>query len=678
MPIRNEHGKKLAKGGVAFSIAIASVFVAGGSLITQASAAELSTGVPATALAPALPPSASWIVGPPLNGINLDAGMATTPAAVQGLMTSDPSYSNPGGGEKMGLLALPESPTVLAGDDVTFISGAWAVQGAGAVGTGGTYTAPPAGNWVPMSQFIIFRDTNTGLASSDIEFPSWPTNCASNPPSVDSGHSVTVWDGWCVGAPGVFRFTIDKITAPDGLDPIRPYQRWWNITPNAGIVAAGAVDFGGPNNPRTGSTSTTYGQVEVLDPRLQVIKEVCATGTGCDPTAVIGDNTPVPDTMPNTTGQWIDASLLPVGVTDIQWRITANNTGNVTLDNVHIANDSWGYTNSGDAGKVDVSSCETHVFGTLAPGASSSWDCTTSVTGSLKGDIVNGVNLNGSVAPDPRVPGGFVSPDGSNISVRLQGNPEPGSTGAGFVGSNTDIARASMPAPGLKLTKWVCETGTGCAIPTGDTLRTLAGYTVAGVVVQGQPAGGWVKETTVADGIQVDWLMVVTNTGNTYMENVTLNLERTVDNASGAVVQTDLAFSPTSVAVLKPGESTVFTASTPSVTNTNPYVTGDNGVIDAATGEPVYESGSDVVNIAQAQGDPTLDGKGTPVFGSSGNPITDFPTNQSSAEVNTVVVVTSVYTGGMLLPNAPASGQALLVLLGFGIVSVAFKKVAVR
>jgi hypothetical protein len=653
--------------GAALCLIAALVFIMGGGSISPASADELASGIPATAVAPASPTNKDWTIGPPVNPVDPTAGMMTTAAEIQAALRAMPEFSIEGQ-YRAAFLSMPSDYVVLPGDDVSFIGGAWTTQGVGPVGPGGTYTAPPAGNWVPKSQFIQLDEGNTGLTWDDIDFASWPTNCAPGTPAVAPNQTVVVWDGWCMGDPGVFQFTIKDITVPSAAEQTgwTPYERWWDIQPDAHLVDPAATVFGGPNNPRGGAESSTYSQVNVLDPKLQVIKEVCSTGTGCDPTLVTGDNTPVLDGMANTIGQWVDASLTPVGTTNIQWRITAINTGNVALGNVHIANDDWGYTNIADAGKVDASPCATHVFGTLAAGASASWGCTTPVAGILKGDVVNGVNLNASLAPDLNFPNGFLSPDGTNISTRFKGNPENGSDGSGFVGSNTDIARAAIPSPAIKLTKWVCETGTGCAIPTGATLTTLAGYTTADGVTQGQPAGGWVKETTVAYGTAVNWLIVVTNTGNTYMSDVTVPTEYTLDGSSGTHV--DLTVTPASVASLAPGASAVFTTSTTSVTNTNAYIAGDHGDSNNIYGEPTYNLGSDVVNLAQAQGTPADDENGT-LIEVGGSPLSEILTNQATAEVRTQIETPPPDTGVAMLRNPLsilASGVIIALITGIG------------
>ncbi len=160
-------------------------------------------------------------------------------------------------------------------------------------------------------------------------------------------------------------------------------------------------NFGGPNNPRTGSLGTTYGQVDVLDPEIRVIKEVCSTGTGCDPNS---SDVPVPDGSVND-GEWVDLATIPADSTTVEWRITAVNSGNVALTDIHVAQDNWGYTDSEDMGTASITDCQALTFEDLAPNESLSMVCTTDLSGeALNGSLVNGINLNASVIERPDDP----------------------------------------------------------------------------------------------------------------------------------------------------------------------------------------------------------------------------------------------------------------------------------
>ena len=100
-------------------------------------------------------------------------------------------------------------------------------------------------------------------------------------------------------------------------------------------------------NPRDGAYVTNNAQFAVLDPQLQVKKEICSTGTNCD---VNSDHGWVLDSTYGdrdgatgldsgvTTG--VEQGVVPNTVGDtLQWRLTAVNTGNVALFDTHVAVD---------------------------------------------------------------------------------------------------------------------------------------------------------------------------------------------------------------------------------------------------------------------------------------------------------------------------------------------------
>ncbi|MEN0084892.1 MAG: hypothetical protein AAGC66_09000 [Leifsonia sp.] len=93
-----------------------------------------------------------------------------------------------------------------------------------------------------------------------------------------------------------------------------------------------------PNNQDTVSTATTV-FLHVIDPRLQLKKEVCVTVTGCDPA---------------DDASWVEKTQATPGAA-VQWRLTATNLGNVPLTNVRVASDvlSGGTgTNNGCVGRT--------------------------------------------------------------------------------------------------------------------------------------------------------------------------------------------------------------------------------------------------------------------------------------------------------------------------------------
>ena len=202
-----------------------------------------------------------------------------------------------------------------------------------------------------------------------------------------------------------------------------------------------------------------------------------------------------------------------------------------------------------------------------------------------------------------------------------------------------------LPQPGIKITKWVCTDFTdGCADPAGADLVAMAGYDADGVK-PGEPRLGWDKETTAPDETtQVDWLIVVTNTGKQTLKNVTLSDDYSQSLGAGELTCADA----TPARTLAPGQSTVYHCTTDNVTNTQLYVPGlvEGSTPDPIFGEPQYEVGDDVVNAAQATGNPVdaagnlipqLDENDNPVLDDEGNPVPVVTqSNVSEAEVNVV------------------------------------------
>ncbi|MDR1512283.1 MAG: hypothetical protein LBS56_02190, partial [Propionibacteriaceae bacterium] len=149
---------------------------------------------------------------------------------------------------------------------------------------------------------------------------------------------------------------------------------------------------------------------------------------------------------------------------------------------------------------------------------------------------------------------------------------------------DTDPWSGHVPNPGLTLTKWACSTGASCVepVPGGDDLSQLAG---------GHAAGGWVKRATVPYGQPAAWLLVVTNTGNTHLADVTLTREDLTGDADGVTggcaVGADLGS-------LAPGASTTIVCRTESITNTAAFGAGAVVNTAAADGTPVDPDGDEL------------------------------------------------------------------------------------
>jgi len=213
---------------------------------------------------------------------------------------------------------------------------------------------------------------------------------------------------------------------------------------------------------------------------------------------------------------------------------------------------------------------------------------------------------------------------------------------------NPTVDAGLYPADtGIKVTKWVCTTTSPCADPAGDDLTAMAGYDTDNGVYPGEGALGWGKETTVADEkTPVSWLIIVTNTGESKLSNVTVDDSYSTDGGAGALtcdpnVSTNAA-GEWVLGELAPGASKLLHCTTASVSATAPYVTGlakdEQGEEigpDDIFGEPVYAVGDDVVNGAQAKGMPINDeGQPIPVrVDKDGDPL-PLESNVSEAEVN--------------------------------------------
>jgi len=614
----------------AFALSVGSLASIGVAQVVGASADELATGVPQVADAPSLTASSYTI-----SDATKDSNTMITDAAD---LRSQINLTPGGSDETTMATGFPLTPTVLAGDNVTLMGAVWSKQGGMSPdGTEPDWSA--AGNWVSVPGDWTVTGNINSQDSISYDWTGWPSpsnaTCATGTPTVNtipgSVSYTTVWNAWCMASqPAVWSATIKGVAVPTtpgsfGANMVEFYAGYQDP------ASPTATYFGGPNDPAVGSNSSTYGRFVVLNPALQVTKLVCKTGTGCDP---------------SVASQWVDSQVIPQGSTSVQWLITAKNTGNVDLGDVTTAEDNWGYTDpADDAGKVTGSTCESLDFGALAAGVSTSKTCTSALSDPLVGTLVNGINLNGTLANPSQY---ALDPNGNPITDRLTGNPTPTSGGKGVpgvVGSNTAVAQVSMPIPGIKLTKWACSTGTGCDTPSGATLATLAGVGAKHAngtyaVTQGKPAGGWVKQAPVPYASDVDWVVVVSNTGNTYLKDVTPT--DTLPDASGGAGASS-ALSPASVALLAPGDSAVFTASTATVTNTHAFGNVDSGSIDPGTGEPTTldTNRHDVVNVAQASGTPA-DSSGTVLKDAGGKELAPIDSNKASAEANTVAPVPGI------------------------------------
>ncbi|MDR0285541.1 MAG: carboxypeptidase regulatory-like domain-containing protein [Propionibacteriaceae bacterium] len=357
-------------------------------------------------------------------------------------------------------------------------------------------------------------------------------------------------------------------------------------------------------------------------------------------------------------GGWAKEATVPYN-TAADWLVVISNTGSTRLDLAGATVTDQLVQELGASGV----SCGHPAKGALLPGESTYMTCTTTNitnTGTVKtGDdgaksaaygepgynagtdtVLNQVSITGVSAQ-------YINPDGSYL--QLLRDPTQPDTSANRVTVNTNISAAeanSAVNPAVKVTKYVCETGTGCAPPD---LAKLSGVTKNAdgtlTVAAGDPSGPWVKQTTVAYDGAADWIVVVTNIGDTALADFTLKdtLVKTW-NSDGTPDETQ-ALSPALVGTvptaLAPGDSIYYTAQTTGVDTSEPWDAGvrtDPGAIDPVSKEPTYLVGTDWVNEASVTAQP-VDTAGDPLPAANlapGAPAADMAkvtSNESSAEV---------------------------------------------
>ncbi|MCL2785573.1 MAG: carboxypeptidase regulatory-like domain-containing protein, partial [Propionibacteriaceae bacterium] len=391
---------------------------------------------------------------------------------------------------------------------------------------------------------------------------------------------------------------------------------------------------------------------------LKLTKWVCAIGIDCsDPTGadlvtLAGYSSATGVTQGRPAGGWVKETTVDYN-TGAEWLIVVTNTGQAALSGVTVDD---AYVNSLGAGAL---SCSDLTPGRLLlPGESTLFHCFTEYvtntaayvvgdngqTNNVWGepvynegeDVVNGANAEGVLV--------VVNPDGSTTPI----TDADGNEIKLISNSSTAEVNTVAPEPEIKLTKWVCDEGTGCTVPRD--LRTLSGVsTDSGLlrVQAGAPDSGWVKETTVPYGTSAQWLLVVSNIGDTILKDVHISSDITIDYMLPLTMRTEtLVITPfvTPVPWLYPGESIAFIAMTPVVTNTNPFAVGFSAAADPVSAEPVYNIGEDVVNFATAMGTPIdEDGNDIPRPNGADGPYPPRESNESTAEVNSIAFAVGDY-----------------------------------
>ncbi|MCL2848807.1 MAG: DUF11 domain-containing protein [Micrococcales bacterium] len=486
---------------------------------------------------------------------------------------------------------------VLAGDSVTW----WEAVGMFEIGSPALWS-PNAEHWAmdphesPIGDYTRIQLDLPATAGRD---------CATQPPAPWAPGTDTLINAWCRG-PMIYTASITDVTIDDnhmiwGVSAYDSTNALNNGHPHGALLT-------GPNNSFPGMAITASEHLYVLDPALELTKQVCTSTvvSACDV---------------NDPDMWVDSVEIPSGSTQAVFRIDVTNTGNVELVNVHVAKDTV-VPLPVDAGKVGTPTTnggpvDGALFAdTLQPDETATLIVTVPIDGTLVGPLRNIATANADLPdeiPDPIFGSDpTIDPNGERLSKRFTGNPTPQFPDGepAMVPSNIDEAQVSEQDPSIALQKWVCEAGTGCAEPTGADLDTLAA---------GTPAGGWVKATTVEMSGDAQWLLVITNTGTTKLTDITLSVENLDAGASGHGATTSQCAQGTNLGTLAIGETVTVMCTTAEIT---------------ATGE--WGSGEDVVNTAQVSGDPS-DVNGVKLPGPNGvgtqpPKVSDY----SIAEVNTV------------------------------------------
>ncbi len=368
-------------------------------------------------------------------------------------------------------------------------------------------------------------------------------------------------------------------------------------------------------NGRDNIDSTTSITMRVANPQLKLTKQVCANST-------------IADCDPSDASLWLPSSEIEAG-SDVIWRLTAENTGNLPLRDVRVGADEL------EGATASANTClNATVAASLDPGASVSIACSTANVDAT-GTAVNTAKLTSTFTDPTATPGTA----GRLLSRFPQG-----------VESNASSAEVSVLKPALSLVKEVCLDTKPCD-PTDDSQ--------------------WGEMMVVPNKAAVTWRLTAANTGNTVIENVTVGLEV----LSGAKTGTSEECAALTFGTLDPGKK----ASATCVTET---ITGPTTNTASIHGEPVATSGAPLRNFAAgvdsetAQASVTISKKGDPVeptdpiipddpnagnggAGSGSNPGSDSAASSA---------------GGLALTGAESlaalSAAALLVMTGFGAIAI--------
>ena len=282
---------------------------------------------------------------------------------------------------------------------------------AGSVGSDANITT-----WISDGDSIRYFGTSAGCSVSSTVWGdvdgAWDLTSFGTPPELaeqyatDPGDGAVPFDGsWWkripldnvdAGAPGKFIFTGDKVLGPFTADT-RPVRVWYGNVPG--------VNTGITPNPGVRIASADSAYIAVAQPGLSVLREVCIDGL-CDPA---------------DDAAWGKDVLVPRG-SDVRWRTTVSNTGNLTLTGLTVSDDGF----AGDDFPT-----------TLAPGASASVVYTQE---SLVGAVTSPATASADFA-DPTRAGAFLP--GQSIGERYIAAAS--ALGQSHVLTATDEASARTP-----------------------------------------------------------------------------------------------------------------------------------------------------------------------------------------------------------------------------------------
>ncbi|MDR2974216.1 MAG: hypothetical protein LBV00_05815 [Propionibacteriaceae bacterium] len=509
------------------------------------------------------------------------------------------------------------------------------------------------GPWTYGPSQTLVEDGDT------VSYGRQPTTTGAIPP-----HPSTLWNGWCQGA-----LSLTMKWTPENPTPTDLYGEGYNSAAGRGY----SVTFGGTQemldyygtravtsslNEQNADMVSVYGYASAVLPSLQLIKQVCTAydssgnptctagkDDGWEKDSTAGDNEGDAGVSNGGVDKGVEQGRVPDGVTTIMWRMIATNTGNLPLENVRVTEDLTNIdpVQGATAPGIESTDCTDKVVKAfLEVGETASVTCQTKLDSAFEGIVQNTAGLNGTVPAHVRLNQSqdqtITDPEGNSIASRFTGYKGEENS----VASNVDSAQVILPKSGIKLTKWVCAAGSDCTVPTAGSsdLTTLAGVqtnadgsaklntdgTVA--VTQGQPTAQWVKETTVSYDATAQWMIVVTNTGNSHLTNIEVfDAAAAITGSHGA----STALSSTETTPLAPGASRTYTFSTSNITDTSAFAEGDSKDADNKYAEPTYKNGDDVVNAASATATAS-DANGKVVPDVNGQPV-KVDSNTSTAEV---------------------------------------------